>query len=86
MIYRRVALHIIVASNRMRRVIRRPASPWLSMTEARESRQMSTDLSHIAPNVEAPNISQAREHIHVRSVSEILSPTWHFQDKPGICR
>ncbi|UKZ69092.1 uncharacterized protein TrAtP1_010105 [Trichoderma atroviride] len=70
--YRRVTLHIAAASNRMRRVIRRPASPWLSMAETRESRQMSTNHSHIVPNVEVPNISQAQELVHVRSVSELL--------------
>lgn len=70
--YRRFTLHIPVASNRVRRVIRRPISPWLSMTEAREGRQMSTNLSQIVPYVEAPNISQAQELAHVRSVSEKL--------------
>lgn len=32
----------------------------------------TTDLSHIVPNVEAPNISQAQELFHVHSVSEML--------------
>lgn len=68
--YRRVTLHNPVTSNRMRRVIRHPTSAWLSWAS---SRQMSTALSHMVPNVEAPDISQAQELVHVRSVSEIFA-------------
>lgn len=73
MMYRRVTLHNPVASNRMRRVIRRPASARLSRAAAHESCQMSRDLSQIVPpKVEAPNICQARELIHVHSVSKMF--------------
>ncbi|KAL7893916.1 hypothetical protein HDV63DRAFT_384531 [Trichoderma sp. SZMC 28014] len=72
MMYRRVTLHIPVASNRMRRVVHRPTSPWLSMTEFRERRQMSTSLTQTVPCVEASNISQARELVHVHGISEKL--------------
>jgi alpha-ketoglutarate-dependent taurine dioxygenase len=70
--YRRVTPHVAVASNRMRRATHRPTSPWLSMTETRETRQMSTNFSHIVPHMKAPNFSQAQELVHVRGVSEKL--------------
>lgn len=70
--YRHVTLHIPATSNRMRGVIRRPTSPWLSMAIAHETRRMSTDFSLTVPNIRAPNMSHAQEPVHVRRVSEML--------------
>lgn len=74
--YRRVALHLPVESNRIRGGIRQqgclPTSPRVFMAVAPEARQMSTDTSPIVPNMKAPNLGWAQELGHVRSVSKML--------------